>query len=89
VRVFDGHVDIMDIVCKKRDLKRSVETLRQSLEVSRTKSMKLWLTQRYAMQLEEMSESMHETEFRVLCNPLNSEMLNETWWLSIGDTEYR
>lgn len=87
VKEHESEVEIMDVLCRKRDLERTLKTVCECDEVSSVKSLKLWLTKRYAMRLKHLAKSIHESEFRILANPLHS--VDALWWLSSGDTEYR
>lgn len=89
LKVYDLHVELMDIICAKKDTRRVINALQENLKTLGKETMNFWLTKKYAMELGQIAQSMNETQFKILANPLGAEQLKDMWWLTSGDTEYR
>lgn len=89
LKTYDLHVELMDIICEKKNIIRIINALKVNLPILGKESMHLWLCKRYASKLKSLAKSINETQFKILANPLNENELKDIWWLTSGDTEYR
>lgn len=85
--------ELLDVLCAWEDVPELLLAARRWMHSVAAQRVTLNLTSRFAAQLAQFSDGCTETEFRIMANPLTPgatlEKLQQRWWLTGGDTDYR
>ncbi len=86
-------VELLDILAAWEDMPDILRAVQNWLALSCCDAAVLSLTESFARQLAPYASSVEATEFRIMGNPFCSadilNRLNNHWWLTGGDTDYR
>ncbi len=86
-------VELLDILAAWEDMPDILRAVQNWLALSCCDAAVLSLTESFARQLAPYANSVKATEFRIMGNPFCSadilNRLNNHWWLTGGDTDYR
>lgn len=85
--------ELLDLVAPRSNMKRLLVAARRQLPAWGVTTIKLWLTERHAAQIQRHADHVAPLEFRIMANPFSSgnrpQRFANRWWLTGGDTDYR
>lgn len=93
VRSDSQRVELLDIVGPRKAFPEILATCRHWMAQSNKQGATMLLSEPFATQMTAMSDRHEATEFRIMANPFSPastlSSLNNRWWLTGGDTDYR
>ena len=88
-----GHYEILDVLGRREDMPEIIRAVQRWLHSTQGQSLTLMLTAPFARQLEPFANRCSATQFRIMANPRTPAatlaQLDDRWWLTGGDTDYR
>lgn len=85
--------ELLDVIGAWADLPDVLLAVRCWLHTQGRSRLTLSLTSHFAAELAELADGCSPTQFRIMANPLSPEgtlrRLQQHWWLTGGDTDYR
>ena len=88
-----GQYEILDLICALDDMEEVIEALQRWLHQADGQLLTLLLTSTFANKLAPLAVQCQATQFRIMANPHMPQsvlaQLNQRWWLTGGDTDYR
>ncbi len=85
--------ELLDVVCASKHLQDVVQTAQHWLAGGHTEVLHFFLTERFAKQMAVFAKRCETTQFRIMGNPFSpaasTARLENRWWLTGGDTDYR
>lgn len=85
--------ELLDVLCAWADLPEVLLAGRRWLHDAGAKQMQLFVTSPFATRLAPQADQCDATEFRIMANPFSPaaslSKLQQRWWLTGGDTDYR
>jgi hypothetical protein len=93
IRPGDEVGELLDVVGAWADMPDIIKAVQVWLLGRREKALTFALTSHFASQLRPFAECCDETQFRIMANPQTPDavldQLENRWWLSGGDSDYR
>ncbi len=85
--------ELLDMVCAWRDTAAVLGAVQSWMAQSAVAKLQFSLTEHFARQLAPLAVRCEPTQFRIMGNPLIPpgciDSLDQRWWLTSGDTDYR
>lgn len=85
--------ELLDVLCDWTDLPEVLIAGRRWLHDTGAQRMHLFLTSTFAARAAPLADACQPTEFRIMANPFTPQAslskLQQRWWLTGGDTDYR
>jgi hypothetical protein len=86
-------VELMEIIAPLKHVPHIVQAAREWLSGIKGQQLKLWLASSHSNLLADQTLSITPLEFRIMANPYTPaqelQRLDQRWWLTSGDTDYR
>jgi hypothetical protein len=93
VRPSGDRYELLDVVCDWKDVPEVIGAVQSWLTANAGSALFFLLTERFARQLASWAVRCDPTEFRIMGNlfslTASLKSLDERWWLTGGDTDYR
>ncbi len=89
----DDRRELLDVICSLKNVPYVINAAQCWMAENAGKALLFSLTKRFTRPLESFAVRCETTQFRIMCNPFSTPeciaSLENRWWLTGGDTDYR